>query len=200
MHYYSSADEPSLGPSLIFCAPPHFNFMELKWGPKRKVRGPKKFFSGAPPLSICFLRPCYLYIDFRDSMTIKSPVNSIANTGRVGPDPFNFIPEITRAITKQRCSYALRLNRFGILTNCPNCIVVCQSASFHAFKHNTGPRSPAIQPHAMRKKGLVPKRLHILGPARYATTLLPTTDLWNSEFRSRDASCSDIISVHINCF
>ena len=61
MHYYSSADEPFLGPLLIFCAP-HFNFMELKWGEK-KSGGPKNFFpvlrtGNGPPLSICFLRPC----------------------------------------------------------------------------------------------------------------------------------------------
>ena len=43
MLYYLSADEPFLGPPLFFCAP-HFNFMELKWGPKRKVGGPKNFF------------------------------------------------------------------------------------------------------------------------------------------------------------
>jgi len=49
MHYYSSADEPSLGPPLIFCAPPHFNFMELKWGPKRKVGAQKKIFRRFAP-------------------------------------------------------------------------------------------------------------------------------------------------------
>ena len=43
MHYYSSADESFLGPPLIFCAP-HFNFMELKWGAKKKSGGPKKKF------------------------------------------------------------------------------------------------------------------------------------------------------------
>ena len=42
MHYYSSADEPFLGLLLIFCAP-HFNFMELKLGAKRKVGAQKKF-------------------------------------------------------------------------------------------------------------------------------------------------------------
>ena len=63
-YYYSSADEPFLGPLVplpIFCAP-HFNFMELKWGPKRKVGAPKNFFpalraGNGPPLSICFLHP-----------------------------------------------------------------------------------------------------------------------------------------------
>jgi len=50
-YYYSSADEPFLGPLvplLIFCAP-HFNFMELKWGPKRKVGAPKNFFRRFAP-------------------------------------------------------------------------------------------------------------------------------------------------------
>jgi len=47
MHYYSSADEPFYGaPTYLLCPPPHFNFMELKWGPKRKV-GAQKNFSGA---------------------------------------------------------------------------------------------------------------------------------------------------------
>ena len=54
------------GLPLIFCAPPHFNFMELKWRPK-KVGAQKNFLAlcagNRPPLSICFLRPWIVIFD-----------------------------------------------------------------------------------------------------------------------------------------
>ena len=61
MHYYSSADEPSLGPPLIFRAP-HFNFMELKWGAQKKSGGPKKIRRKCPPPTFNLLPTPLLWI------------------------------------------------------------------------------------------------------------------------------------------